>query len=183
MKININHSFPRCFFPSQERKAAIGYNQQVQIASNNKTILEIVQQSLSEVGHLFQHSDGSIQLEVDDSYFDDLLPLIDENILCPAFELCKSSILLFSAQEVLEYKIDFQTIAPTCNFRVEGCFGIEPLEREDIAKVWVLLIQSEEMEALRKAKGLSALVHNQPFYLLMGMEKYYYSLEDVWPSF
>jgi hypothetical protein len=179
----LTNSFPRRFFSTGKNKGLIGLNQQVQIASNNSIILEIIQASLPEEGKLFQHENLSIQLQIDNGYFEDLLPLIEENIFTSTFDLCKSSILVFTSQEVKEHRLDFTLLPKTCTFRVKGCYGIEPIDREDIAKTWILLIESEELEILRTAHGLSKWIYDQPFYLIMAIEKYYFSFEEIFKKY
>jgi hypothetical protein len=175
----INNSFPRSFFGSENKKARLGYNQYVQTASNNRVIIDVIRESLPEEGIFFQHQNSSIQIKVEDSYFDDLLPFIEENIFKEAFDLCKSSILAFSSKEVKEHSIDFSKIPLTASFKVEGCYGVEPIDRDDVAKVWFLLIASPDVEKLRLEYGLPKWVNHQPFYLLMGFEKYYFSFDDI----
>lgn len=179
MSENLTNSFPRSFFGAEKRKSRLGYDNQIQIASNNQIIMDVIQASLPQEGTFFQHQNGSIQIKIEDAYFDDLLPFIEENIYKEAFELCKSSVLAISSKEVKERSIDFSTFPLTSSFRITGCYGVEPLDRDDIAKVWFLLIESEELENLRTQHGLPKWVNHQPFYLLMGFEKYYFSFDDI----
>ncbi|MBM3202024.1 MAG: hypothetical protein FJZ56_06415 [Chlamydiae bacterium] len=177
------NSFPRRLFSSKENKGVIGLNQHIELASNNRVILEIIQASLPEEGLFFQYDDQSIQLKVDNGYFDDLLPLIEENIFSSTFDLCQSSILAFSSKEVEEKQIDLTLLPKSCKFQVKGCYAVEPIDREDVAKTWILLIGSEELEKLRLELGLSKWLLNQPFYLIMALEKYYRSFEEIFKKY
>lgn len=176
----LSPSFPKCFFGDPAHlKPKTCQDERVYLANNNSIILEIIQNSLPEEGIFFQTETGSIQLKIDDHYFEDLLPLVEENIYASAYDLCSSSILAFTSEEVKMHHISLDSLPSTATFNVIGCYGREPFDNDEIAKVWFLHLMSSDIEMMRCQKGLSPKVRSQDPYLVMAMEKYYYSLEDI----
>lgn len=121
-------------------------------------------------GTLKQKENGFIYLDVSNDFITEIIPLLDhEGIIRPRPTASRSMgahISVFHEQE----QVVPEELGMNFNFAVKDIRSFTMHTRDGLKKLWVIAIESQELEDLRQKYGLKPLLKGYSFHITLGKQ-------------
>ena len=136
----------------------------------SQPLVEEILQALPTSGVLKQKENGFIYLDVSNDFITKVVPLIDhEGIIRPRPTASRSigaHISVFhESEEVIPDELEM-----TFNFYIKEVRSFIMHSRDGLKKLWVIAVESEELQKLREKYGLKPLLKGYDFHITIGKQ-------------
>ena len=141
-------------------------------ASQAALILSRAKEMLPQHGVLKQDAQGLIYLDLPEAYTTELLPLIaDEGAEIPPYYSPHVVAILPQEHEQRKELESLKVLGQTVSFTVTGCTSLKPRGWEEMERVWIVTIQSPELETLRARALLPPKILAHEFHIVIGTRR------------
>jgi len=128
-------------------------------------------------GELRQTEDGFVFVDVPDSVFEGLLPLLGENAERPPknekhYNDIGAHITVMKRSEVEDNNIKFKHVGKKVSYQMKGVKKVEnPDGWDSMESVWFISIESPDLQNIRRMYGLSPTIKDHDFHITLGVKR------------
>ncbi len=120
---------------------------------------------------LKKKKDGFYYLDIPDNFGSSLLSLIDDNSATKPPKQGNGTHISVIRSDELEDDTEIKEVGKDFNFTLKELTSLNPAGWDEMNQVWILEVESKELEELRKKYGLPAKIKGHNFHITVGVEK------------